>query len=98
MRAPFKTTARVVLGGLGVAAVGYATLAAVAWWRYGEAPSAEGAAEDPLLDGFLPAYDVVERHHVAVAAPAALTLAAAKEQNLTRSPIVPSPRWKVAPR
>ena len=43
---------------------------------------------DRLLDMFLPEYDVVERHHIQVDAPAALTFAAAKEQDLFRLPLV----------
>jgi hypothetical protein len=43
---------------------------------------------DELLDRFMPAYDVVERHHIRIAAPAAVTFAAAREQDLFRLPIV----------
>ena len=42
---------------------------------------------DPLLDRFLSTYDVVERHHVRVLAPAEITLAAAREQDLLASPV-----------
>jgi hypothetical protein len=38
----------------------------------------------------MPVYEVVERHHVRVAAPAALTLAAAREQDLLQLPLVRS--------
>jgi hypothetical protein len=41
-----------------------------------------------LLDRFMPVYEVVERHHVRVAAPAELTLSAACGQNLLQSPMV----------
>ena len=37
---------------------------------------------DPVLDRCMPVYDVAERHHISVAAPAAITFAAACEQNL----------------
>jgi hypothetical protein len=43
---------------------------------------------DELLDRFVPAYDVVERHQIRVAAPAAVTLAAAREQELLQLPLV----------
>jgi hypothetical protein len=43
---------------------------------------------DGLLDRFMPAYDVVERHHIRVAAPAAATLDAAREQDLLGLPLV----------
>jgi hypothetical protein len=36
----------------------------------------------------MPAYEVVERHHIRVAAPAPVTLAAAREQDLFRLPLV----------
>ena len=42
---------------------------------------------DELLDQFMPEYDVVERHQIFVAAPAATVLAAAKEQDLMQSPL-----------
>jgi hypothetical protein len=74
--------------GAGFAAGAYAAHAAVTWCRYGHAPQADDSARDALLDRFMPAYDVVERHHVRVAAPAATTLAAAREQDLLRLPLV----------
>lgn len=80
--------ARIAAGGVGLAALGYAAWTAAAWYRYGQAAKAEGAAADPLLDHFMPDFDVVERHHIAVAAPAEVTLAAAKEQNLLGSPAI----------
>ena len=43
---------------------------------------------DALLDRFMPVYDVVERHHVRVAAPVAVTLTAAREQALFEHPLV----------
>ena len=45
-------------------------------------------AKDALLDEFMRDYDVRERHELAVAAPADVTLAAAKEMELDGSPIV----------
>jgi hypothetical protein len=44
--------------------------------------------KDELLDRFIPAYDVVERHRIHVAAPAEITLTAAREQDLLRVPLV----------
>lgn len=66
--------------------VGYAL---VAWARYGRGGSTRaGALRNPLLDRFLPEYDVHERHETHVAAPAALTFAVAREMDLSRSPLV----------
>lgn len=75
-------------GGAALAALGYAALAGAAWMRYGHATTARTPDEqDPLLDDFMPIYDIVERHHVGVAAPAEVTLAAARELNLFGSAI-----------
>ena len=62
--------------------LGYGGLVAIAWLRYGRAapPSADDA--DELLDRFMPAYDIVERHRVPVAAPAAMTFASAAEVDI----------------
>ena len=43
---------------------------------------------DPLLDRFMPAYEVVDRHAIDVHAPAAATLAAACQLELFRIPLV----------
>src|SRR5262249_6248780 len=44
--------------------------------------------EDPLLDSFMPLYDVVERHRIRVAAPADVTLAVARDMNVLDSRVV----------
>jgi len=75
-------------GGAGLASASYATYVATTWFRYGRPKRAQGDAADPLLDTFMPAYDVCERHQVAVEAPAEVTLAAAKEMDLDSSRIV----------
>ena len=43
---------------------------------------------DELLDRFMPAYDVVDRYHIAVPAPAAAALAIAGEINLSEVAVV----------
>lgn len=58
------------------------------WYRYGRLPEADDPERDELLDRFMPVYEVVERHHIRVAAPAAVTLAAAREQDLLQLPLV----------
>jgi hypothetical protein len=52
----------------------------------GIARRAESA--DALLDAVMPHYDIVERHSIHVAAPPAVALAAAREADLTASPII----------
>ena len=41
-----------------------------------------------MLDHFMPTYDVVERHHVTVGAPPAVTLAAARDQELMSNRVI----------
>ena len=41
-----------------------------------------------MLDRFMPFYEIVERHHISVDAPAAITLAAAGEQDLMSNPLI----------
>ena len=75
--------------GIALTAASYATYAAVTWFRYGQAAQpTRGLDVDPLLDRFMPAYEVVERHRVRVAAPAETTLAAARQMDLNRSWLV----------
>ena len=89
-----NTTSRVqaafrwLAAGAGVVAGAYAATAALAWLRYGRVPIANADQADALLDRFMPVYDVVERHHVPIAAPAYVTLAAAEEQDLLHLPLV----------
>jgi hypothetical protein len=74
--------------GLGAAAGAYATYVGVAWYRYGRVAERPGGRErDELLDRFMPLYDVAGRHRIRVAAPAAITLSAAREMDLLRSPV-----------
>lgn len=75
-------------GALGMSAVGYATVVGASWLRYGRTDAPGPEESDPLLDSFMPAYDVAERHHVQVAASAATTLAAAAAVDLAQSPLI----------
>ena len=73
----------------GLAAASYAAYVATAWYRYGRGPRPVRDEErDALLDRFMPTYDVAERHHIRIAAPAEFTFAAASEMYLEQSPIV----------
>jgi hypothetical protein len=73
---------------LGAAAVSYAGFVGASWLRYGH--PAEPAADefDPLLDVFMPKYDVAERHHVGVAAPAGVTFEALMDMDLEDSILI----------
>jgi hypothetical protein len=83
-----RTVARTATTAAAVAAAVYAAFAATAWSTYGTPARPRRWEEDELLDGFMPRYDVVERHHIYVKAPAADVLAAAKEQDMLQSPLI----------
>jgi hypothetical protein len=77
-----------LVAGLAAVAVGaFGARYATAWLRYGRVPTPTADERDDLLDRFMPRYDVVERHHVLVNAPADVTLAAAREQDLFDMPL-----------
>jgi hypothetical protein len=87
-----SSPARIVVRSFGIAAAiaaaTYGGLAAWSWLRFGRAWRRTGDDGDPLLDRFMPDFDIVERHHIRVAAPAAVTLAAACELDLEQSALV----------
>jgi hypothetical protein len=73
--------------GFGVAA--YLGYVGTAWLRYGKVRQPAASDEtDALVDRFMPAYEVAERHHVRVAAPAAITFSAASDLELTQSAVI----------
>jgi hypothetical protein len=71
----------------GAGAAAYATYAGLTWLRYGHASPPTPENEDLLLDRFMPSYEVVERHHIHVAAPAEIVLATAAETDLLQTQI-----------
>jgi hypothetical protein len=79
---------RWLAAGAGLATALYATRAGFTWLKYGHPRGPDIDETDPLLDEFIPACEVVERHHVRVAAPAAIALAAACDMDLAQSPII----------
>src|SRR6185295_14490925 len=85
--AHLRRALKVTAGALGVAAGAYAGYAGVTWLRYGHPAPARADDADPLLDRVMPIYDVVERHHVQVAARADIAFAAAGEQDLMALPV-----------
>jgi hypothetical protein len=74
--------------GVGLAAGAYGTFVGITWSRYGRVAPPQIDERDELLDRFMPRYEVVERHHVPVAAPAAITLDAARDIDLLQSAVV----------
>jgi hypothetical protein len=74
--------------GVVAAAGAYAAYVGTAWCRYGRGARVTPSDEhDELLDRFIPVYEVRARHHVRVVAPAATTLAAARQMDLLQSPL-----------
>lgn len=78
----------VVLDGLALVAAGYAILVAAGYAWFGRVTPPEPGEQDNTLDRLMPKYEVAERHQVEVNAPAAVTLATAKESDLQASAIV----------
>lgn len=62
------------------------THVAVKWLGYGRPQRSQ--SNDPLLDRFMPTYEVAERHETIVRASAARTYAAARELDLRKSPLI----------
>ena len=81
----FRSAARLGSIATAIAAAGYATCVASAWRGYGKPALPKSHERDDLLDRFMPVYDIVERHRIFVAAPAATVLEAAKDQDLMQS-------------
>jgi hypothetical protein len=83
-----RTAARGLAVGAGVAAAVYSLYVGFTWYRYGKAAAPNAEERDPLLDRFMPAYDIAERHHIRVSAPSAVTFDVAREVELQASPVV----------
>jgi len=78
---------------IGVAAYGAYVL--TAWLRYGHARRIP-AKSDPLLDSFMPEYEVVEHRSIRVNAPAEITLSAACDVDFEDSHALLEPSSRVA--
>jgi hypothetical protein len=88
-RHQIRLAGRWLAAGAGLAATSYAAYVATMWCRYGRATRhVDTEDRDALLDQFMPTYEVAERHHVGIAAPAQITFEAATEMYLQQSPIV----------
>lgn len=87
-RSRARTAGAVLASMTGVAVVSYAAVVAAAWLRYGHAATATPDERDAFLDRFMPEYEVVERHHIVVAAPADVTFGALMDMDLEDSSII----------
>jgi hypothetical protein len=76
----------------GAGVLGFGAWSALAWARYGHVDP-KRHPRDELLDRFLPNPEVDEYHQIEVRAPAAITLAAAKETDFQRAPLVKAIFW-----
>ena len=79
-------TGRVIGAGAGAAALLGLGYIGVTWARYGKV--SQNGRRDPLLDRFMPTYEIREVHETKVAAPAEVTYSVARELDLQRSGIV----------
>jgi hypothetical protein len=70
------------------AAAAYVAYVGTAWYRYGRGVLTSRDDTDTLLDEFMPAYEVAERHQIHVRAPAEITLRSAMEMDLQGSRLV----------
>ncbi len=86
MHSVLRRSGRIVGATAGAAVLGWLGYMAVTWARYGRV-SANGR-RDPLLDGFLPAYEIREQHEIEVAAPVEVTYAIARQLDLQRSGLI----------
>ena len=73
-------------GGVGATVLLGLGYVATTWHRYGRV--ATNGEDHSLLHQFMPTFDVIDRHRVAVAAPAAITYESARAMDLKRSPLV----------
>ena len=86
----FQSSCRWAVTGVGLAAGAYATYVGVTWCRYGHVAGPNPDEHDELLDRFMPVCEILERHHINVAAPASVTFGIARELNLFELPVL---RW-----
>jgi hypothetical protein len=66
----------------------FASFGSSTWLRLARPSHAEPDAADPVLDRFMPVYEVAERHQARVEAPAEVTFSAACGQDLSALPLV----------
>jgi hypothetical protein len=82
----FRKTVGVMGAGAGAVALLGVGYAGFTWYRYGKV--ARGGPRNPLVDRFIPKYELREVHQTRVAAPAHVTFGVAHDLDLQRSTIV----------
>ena len=88
MTSTIRSATTWVAASLGIGAVSYAAYASMTWLRYGTPRKAPAKDGDPLLDLFMPRYEIADRHKIQVDAPAEVVLSSAREMDLERSAII----------
>jgi len=83
-----RSVFRFLGGGAAVGVAAYAAYGLLAWLRYGHLKQCSPKEADPLLDWFMPKYDVVARHTISIEVPAEVALAAACDMSFDRSIII----------
>lgn len=86
MGATTRRVARIGVAGAGAIALLGVGYLARNWYGYGKVATA--GPPDPLLDRFMPTYEVREYHEVRVAAPVGAAYEAARAMDINRSPLV----------
>lgn len=83
-----KAGGRGLAVGAAMAAAGYAALVVLNRSRYGDVKASADSVKDSLLDNFIPEPEVLEHHQIAIAAPADVVIASAKQLELLKSPVI----------
>jgi hypothetical protein len=83
-----RSTSKCLAAAIGLATVAYGTYAGVTWLRYGSASPANSEDADTLLDTFMPRYEIADRHHMRIAAPAETVLSAAFDVDFESSAVI----------
>ncbi|HJR15673.1 MAG TPA: hypothetical protein VJ808_02375 [Gemmatimonadales bacterium] len=86
MARALRQTGRVIGAGAGAVALLGLGYMGITWYRYGTV--ARHRRRDPLVDSFMPKYELREVHETKVAAPAELTYIVARKLDLRKSTIV----------
>ena len=83
-----RYVSRGLVCGAGLAAGAYAAYAGRTWLRYGHVRHDVDDDQDPLLDRFMPTYEVVEWHNIRIKAPADIAFAAACNVDFQQSALI----------
>lgn len=83
-----KNTATTVAATAAIAAAGYAALVVFNRAQYGKVKGFAEKGKDSLLDRFIPEPEVAEQHQIGIDAPADVVMAAAREIEFLKSPVI----------